>query len=287
LLEAQIDFSEEDFEVNSDEMRLITKDCTESVSNLLSTFAHGKVVRNGIRVTIIGKPNVGKSSLLNALLGEDRAIVTPIPGTTRDAIEETVDFEGIPVVLTDTAGLRDPDRADAVERLGMQRTTAAVAGAQMLLTVFDASEPLNTEDHCVLEAAAGSPQVIVLNKVDLRMCFDDSVLRDLTNGHSVVRVSAKDHTGLADLRRCVAAQATASPSPESCGAIIANVRHADALGKALHCLELACESIDERRPPELVAVDVQDAIDYIGAITGLITTDDVLDRVFSEFCIGK
>ncbi len=192
------------------------------------------------------------------------------------------------MVLTDTAGLRDPDHADPVERIGMQRTTSTVAEAQILLTVLDASRPLDGEDRSVLQAGGSVPQIIVLNKIDLPTCVSESDVHTVANGHPAVRVSAKQNIGLAELRRCVVTQAAAGGSArEDDGPVIANVRHADALTKAASSLQLARQSISERRSPELVAVDVQNAIDHIASITGTITSEDVLDRVFSEFCIGK
>ena len=285
LLEAQIDFSDEDFEVTPAELLNAVDICSSCVDHVISTYRHGKLIRDGIRVAIIGKPNVGKSSLLNALLGEERAIVTPIAGTTRDAIEEAADFDGIPVVLTDTAGLRQMEHADPVERMGMQRTSGAIAEAQLVLPVFDASAPLDAEDRAVLDAARGLPAVLVLNKVDLGTpVFDVAAFSD---GMPVVQVSAKQRIGLAELRRAVVSTATHGLTMEHTGPVLTNVRHYAALSHAAESLRLARQSIGEGRPADLVAVDVQDAIDHVGAITGVVTGDDVLDRIFSEFCIGK
>lgn len=167
LLEAQIDFSEEDFTLTPDDLRSVLDGCEATITRLMRTYAHGKRVRDGLRVAIVGKPNVGKSSLLNALLGEERAIVTPIPGTTRDSIEEVAHFDGLPVVLTDTAGLRDAEDADPVERVGMQRTAQKIAAAQLLLAVFDISRPLDAGDDPIRHAAVNRPSIVVLNKVDL------------------------------------------------------------------------------------------------------------------------
>ena len=335
LLEAQIDFSEEDFEVDSSQLSATLADCTSAVNRLLDTYRHGKLIRDGLRVAIIGKPNVGKSSLLNALLGEARAIVTPVAGTTRDSIDETADFDGLPVVLSDTAGLRSPDQADLVERLGMQRTTAKIAAADVVLTVLDASQSVDSDDRSVLEAAHGLPQIIVLNKIDLgpavgvgsagpsaegfgplagplavgSLCaaVSDKLLGPavgvgsagpsaegfgpqagpLANGHSVVRVSAKERIGLGDLRRAVVNEVTGRSTPDSDVPVLTNLRHHEALTKAVESLKLVGLSLSEGRPADLVAVDVQDAIDHIGTVTGSITTEEVLDRVFAEFCIGK
>ncbi len=286
-LEAQIDFSEEDFEVSGDALRASIDRCIVSTKDLLDTYRHGRVVRNGVRVSIIGKPNVGKSSLLNALLGEDRAIVTPIAGTTRDPIEETADFDGVPVVLSDTAGLRPDAEADTVERVGMQRTAAKIAASHIVLAVLDASVPLDGQDSAVLAAAEAILTVVVLNKIDLPRQVREDEVRRLANGHPVLRVSAKQHLGLSELRSSVIAQVDGSDLRETVAPILTNLRHVDALQKAEHSLQLARLSIIEARPPDLVAVDLQDAIDHVGAITGVITTEDVLDKVFADFCIGK
>jgi tRNA modification GTPase len=286
LLEAQIDFSEEDFEVDAGELVSTAEACLVSIKSLIDTYLHGKIVRDGLRVAIIGKPNVGKSSLLNALLGEERAIVTAIAGTTRDTLDETADFDGVPVVLSDTAGLRSAADADTVERLGMQRTAAKITEAQVLLPVLDASQPLDPQDHAVLQAAAGLPHVIVLNKIDLPNRIAAPAVREAANGHPVVAVSATQRTGLEDLRRHVLDQIVPGRHAED-APVLTNGRHVDALTKASVSLRLARQSLCARCPPDVVAVDVQDAIDHIGAITGAITSEDVLDRIFSEFCIGK
>ena len=286
LLEAQIDFSEEDFDVSIADLLATIDACLVPLENLLATYQHGKIMRDGVHVAIIGKPNVGKSSLLNAILGEERAIVTPIAGTTRDAIDEAVDFDGVPVVLSDTAGLRDAEEADTVERVGMQRTASRIAGAQLLLTVLDASQPLDGRDESVLHTHAGTAQVIVLNKTDLPQVTAEAEVRRVANGHPIVSVSAKQHTGLDDLRRVVLAHVAGGGAVPN-APVLTNLRHVDALTKARNSLWLARESIVTQRPPDLVAVDVQDAIDHIGTVTGVITSEDVLDRVFSEFCVGK
>ena len=285
FLEAQIDFSEEDFEVPPGALADSIDMCISIISSLINTYSHGKVIRDGVRVAIIGKPNVGKSSLLNALLGEERAIVTPIAGTTRDTIEETADFDGVPVVLTDTAGLRQMEHADPIERMGMQRTDGTIAESQLALAVLDASAPADAEDLAVLDAARRLPAVLVLNKIDVAShVFDAAAIADRL---PVVRVSATQHLGLAELRRTVVAAVTHGQPMEHTHPVVTNARHYAALTQAAASLDLARRSIAERQPPDLVAVDVQDAIDLVGSITGIVTGEDVLDRIFSEFCIGK
>jgi len=286
LLEAQIDFSEDDFTVAPDELGAAVERCETTIGQLLSTYAHGKRIREGLRVAIVGKPNVGKSSLLNALLGQDRAIVTPIPGTTRDSIEEAADFDGIPVVLTDTAGLRATAHADAIERLGMQRTTGKIAASQLLLAVFDASQALDAEDDAIRQAAAAAPSIVVLNKIDLGVSLPPADLEALAAAGPVVSVSATEPCGLDDLRAAVVARAGGDTIRDP-GPVLTNVRHYAALVKTSESLGMARHSIEEGQPPDLIAVDVQDALDHVGEITGIVTNEAVLDRIFSEFCIGK
>jgi len=285
LLEAQIDFSEEDFTVLPVELNNIIDKCITDIISMIRTYDHGKVVRDGIRIAIIGKPNVGKSSLLNALLGEERAIVTPIAGTTRDTIEEVADFEGIPVVLTDTAGLRQIERADPIERIGMQRTDGTIAGSQLLLAVVDAAAPIDADDLAVLEVARQRPAVLVLNKIDVSPpAFDVAALADSL---ATVAVSATQRRGLDDLRQTVVSAVTHGQPIDETHPAVTNARHHAALLQAEESLNLARRSIAADQPADLVAVDVQDAIDHVGSITGIVSNEDVLDRIFSEFCIGK
>jgi tRNA modification GTPase len=287
LLEADIDFSDEDFSIDPAETDRLAASCEEALTRLIDSYRHGKIVRDGIRVSIVGKPNVGKSSLLNALLGEDRAIVTPLPGTTRDSIDESVDFDGAPVLLSDTAGLRGESRADVVEQLGMQRTAAKLAAAECAVVVLDASRRLDADDHVVLEATKGVLRVIALNKIDLPASLSTEEANGAADGSPVLPISATEHLGLAELRHAVVTQAEDGRPLDSGVVVVTNLRHRDALEKGRGSLRLARGSIAEGRPADVVAVDVQDAVDRLGEITGTVTTEDVLDRVFSEFCVGK
>ncbi len=286
LLEVQIDFSDEEVNVTPQQLLMSVDTCSATIRDLVATFAHGIMLKEGVRVAIVGKPNVGKSSLLNALLGEERAIVTPLPGTTRDTIDAAADFGGLPVVLTDTAGLRECGRADAVERLGMERTSMKMAESQALLVVLDASCPLDNFDRAVMKAAEEIPHVLVLNKIDLPPCMDESAA-GVANGAEVVRVSARARTGLSTLRQALVKLVDNGDGHDHRAPALTNLRHRDALQKALHSLDLARASVGAGQPPDLVAVDVQDAIDHIASITGAISNEDVLDKVFSQFCIGK
>jgi tRNA modification GTPase len=286
LLEALIDFSEEDVVIPSAQIAGIAQDAGAAIESLLATYRHGSLVREGLRVALAGKPNVGKSSLLNALLGSDRAIVTEIAGTTRDTIEESADFHGIPVVLTDTAGLRDTGSVDPIERLGIHRAAAALRQAHVVVAVLDRSRALDEEDRSVLTSLQGSRFVVAANKIDLPPAWESEDL-ELPGGTPVVRVSAQQRLGLDPLRQAVVQLVEQNAAPPADAPVLTNARHQAALQRSREALRLACASIDAQQPADLVAVDAQAALDEIGSITGAITSEDVLDRIFQEFCIGK
>jgi tRNA modification GTPase len=268
LLEAQIDFSEEDFEVDRSALRTPLDTAATALQALIDSYRTGKLAREGLRVVIAGKPNVGKSSLLNALLNEERAIVTPVAGTTRDTIEEFVDFGGIPVLLTDTAGLRPLVEADPIERMGIERTSTKLTEAEVRLLVLDASGRFGEADEAVLDLPEHKAEVIVLNKTDLVRQIDARRVAALRRDRPLVEVSARTRQGLERLRQAVIELVEGGDSLDLSASVLTNLRHVDALSKALAALEKARQSIEEMRPPDLVAVDVQDAIEHIGALTG-------------------
>jgi tRNA modification GTPase len=278
-LELQIDFSDEEVEVDEAETLQALESVTGEVRSLLGTYRHGRLVREGIRVAIVGRPNVGKSSLLNALLGDDRAIVTPIPGTTRDVIEETAEFEGIAVVLSDTAGLREVP--DEVERMGVERAKRVAQAADVRLLVIDRSLPADVP----AQMFGVDHTIAVLNKIDLPSVWHESDVSELRAHCQVVEVSATKGLGLDALREAVLAIAGGQPVEGL--PTLSRARQRDALAKAHECLKAAVESLEQKTPVDLVAVDVQAALDHIGSVTGIVTSEEVLDLIFAEFCIGK
>ncbi len=284
-LEVQIDFSEEDVRVDQGQLVGDIESARERVVTLLDSYRRGKLARDGLRVTITGKPNVGKSSLLNALLREERAIVTAVPGTTRDVVEETADFGGVPVVLRDTAGLRDA--ADPVEEIGVRRARATIADADVVIALFDTSQPWEAEDDLVLQAVAARPVVIAFNKSDLTGLFGPEVLPPEIGGAPVLRLSARTGHGLDDLRAAVVGNDADIGDVVRDRPTVTLARHRDALAKVAGSLALALDGLRAGTAPDLVAVDLQNATDHIAEISGAITNEDVLDRIFSEFCIGK
>jgi tRNA modification GTPase len=287
-VEAFIDFPEEDIPERTQaelaqEMMILIQD----LAALSATFTQGKVYREGLRTAIIGKPNVGKSSLLNLLSGTERAIVTAVPGTTRDVLEETVVINGIPLVVWDTAGLRHA--TDEVERIGVERARAGIREAELILALFDGSRPLDAEDEIVCTEVAGKRVIPILNKVDLPavVCPED-LEKCLPTGFPV-SLSARQGTGLEELGAKIQEVALGASSIELQreGVIVSRVRHRDALVKAEQSLKQAKVSLQNGSPLDLIAVDLRAALDHIGEITGHVSSEDILDRVFREFCIGK
>lgn len=289
-IEAFIDFPEEDIpERNQIEMQRDIATLITEMTALGATFAQGKVYREGMRTAIIGKPNVGKSSLLNLLAGTERAIVTAVPGTTRDILEETVMVRDMPLVVWDTAGLRHP--TDEVERLGVERARAGVQGAELVLAVFDASRPFDEEDQTVCDEIASKPVIAVLNKVDLPIALNQADVQARLPAGPLVYLSAQYGTGLTHLEeriQAVVGGTGLTPGQEQTErGTISRVRHRDALVKAEHSLRQVSASLQAALPLDIVAVDLHAALDHLGEITGHVSSEDILDRVFREFCIGK
>jgi tRNA modification GTPase len=266
LLEAGIDFAEDDVSVAADDeiVRRLAP-VVEGVSRLADSFAWGKVVHDGLTLAIVGRPNVGKSSLFNRLLDQDRAIVTEIPGTTRDVVSETASIEGVPVKLFDTAGIRAGE--DMVEKLGIERSYQAMADADLTLVVVDLSVPLEAADRELMDKG-----LVVGNKCDLPR---------VAEAPGALPVSALTGQGIAELRRRV----IGSRAPEQETGFITSLRHEQRLREALDSLERARAALGV--PHEMLLVDLYSALQALDAITGATTADDILNRIFSTFCIGK
>jgi tRNA modification GTPase len=288
-VEAGIDFVEEDLSfVGREELVFSLQQTLDEIQTMIATADQGRVLREGARVVIVGRPNVGKSSLLNSLLRENRAIVTDVPGTTRDVIEESVVWDGLMVTLVDTAGLRET--ADVVEQEGIKRTKSAQEHSDLVLHVLDATG-LNEES---LNAFASLPvdrqSLVLLNKSDLVdlswLNRVSGVVRERT-GCTVLSLSARTGAGLEELKKSIRSHLSQTSLESTHGVIVTNVRHRFALEHAAASVREALDSTRRAIEPEFVAVDLRGAADALGEITGAITTDDILDRVFSEFCIGK
>ncbi len=283
LVEADLDFGEEVPELDYQGLLPALQSIGRQIAALGESYGQGRVLREGLQVVLAGRPNVGKSSLLNQLLQTERALVTAIPGTTRDVIAEQLVINGLPVCLMDTAGLRQAE--DTVEVLGVARTRQHLARADLVLYLIDASEAWQPEDTVQLESLQGQKILLVLNKCDLPMVLSKD---DLTARwpHQVVVLSALTGAGIPELRQAIfqaAMHQTLLPS----GQIVTQARHYHHLAQCRDCLSQAQAQIAAGAPPELIALDLRAAAQELGAILGLEIGEEVLDRIFSQFCLGK
>lgn len=293
-LEAELDFPEEDevAEGLTDTFILEKLGCAEEmIKSLLATYEEGVALREGVRTVILGRPNVGKSSLLNQLLKEERAIVTPLPGTTRDVIEEVVNIRGLPVRLMDTAGLRET--TDHVESIGVEKARERVESAGLVLFVVDSTSTDLSEDKMFLECADYKKTILVANKADLAGEVDKSRLEEEFEGYRIALISALDGTGTEELKDAIYEEAvghghgTGSSGAMPPGGLVVSARHRNSLVKALDGLARVRDAFSCGLGREFVATDLRWSLDRLGEITGETTTEDILERIFSDFCIGK
>jgi tRNA modification GTPase len=285
-IEVSIDFPEEELDfMDLTTMKQTAQDVLDDLNGLIATASDGKLLREGINIAILGKPNVGKSSLLNTLLQEDRAIVTEIPGTTRDTIEEPLNLRGIPLKLIDTAGIHQT--TNVVEQQGVARSKAYFDRADLLLMVFDASQPLTAEDRELLDAAKDRQSILILNKIDLPVIMTPADLHTCAPQRPIVQTSLLYVKGIEDLKSAVLQEVLEGDVILGDSPIVTNLRHHDALRRAGLALGHAIESFTQEMPLDLVAVDLRSSLDCLGEIVGKTTTEDILGRIFSQFCIGK
>lgn len=283
-VEAALDFPEEAQELAPDALKQALAGPLHLLSEFCDTYREGRLLKEGLVVVIAGRPNVGKSSLLNRLLAAERAIVTEFPGTTRDVIEEAVNFQGIPVRLTDTAGLRAA-AGDRVEELGIARTRERLMAADVILYMVDGNQPVHEEDRRTLQEKGGRPGLTVINKIDLPQRVPEQELKQVT-AWPLVRISALTSQGLDDLRQAIVDLALAGGVRHE-GEIITQTRHHQHLTAGLRYLVKGQSLLGLKTPWELVAEELRAAIHELGEITGEEVGEDILDRIFSQFCIGK
>jgi tRNA modification GTPase len=283
-VEAAIDFPEEEIELlRRQELIAKIRALAHQIHVISATYDWGKLFREGARVCICGRPNVGKSSLLNALLGEDRAIVTPIAGTTRDVIEESISLDGLPAVLWDTAGIRESD--DRIERIGVDLSRQHVSRADAVLVVLDGSEPLATDDELLLAGIPSKKTLVAVNKADLPQRLEVDVVLRWVGSSDVRSISAKTGEGIAELKKCL--RGLLLDREIEAPVVITNLRHRSALQRSESSLARAAVSLGESYAPEFVAMDLNEARVGLEEITGIIQNDDILERIFNNFCIGK
>ena len=283
-LESALEFVEDDLPAD------ITQNIAERLSNLrqeleefANTFRRGRLLKEGLRVTLIGRPNVGKSSIFNSLLKLDRAIVTDIPGTTRDTINEVININGVPVLISDTAGIREA--GDEVERLGVERTRKAIVDADVVVVVLDGSQPISLEDEEIIAEAKNHRHFFVVNKSNLPQVS----LKDMTafaNGASVLNISAKNGEGINSFKQAIIEPFSIHDSLET-DFVITNARHYDLLRRTSSSLQESENLLRKRVSEEIILVGLYNALRFLGEITGETTSEDVLTEIFSTFCIGK
>jgi tRNA modification GTPase len=281
-LEAGIDFAEDDVDVPAN--RPIAQKLREQRDELVrlrDTFEYGTLLVKGLRLTILGKPNVGKSSVFNRLVSADRAIVTDVPGTTRDVLTETISLDGVPLCFVDTAGVRTT--RDPVESIGVTKTFEALAETDLALIVLDGSRPLDENDQKVLEKASSVPHLIVINKADLDQVVDAGLL----NGATRVSVSAKTGVGFEEFLNSLKAFILSRKTDLSDDLVLTNARQCEAVTNAVVALSEADNALGNSVPHEMVLLDLYRALSALDELTGDVVTDDILGRIFSTFCVGK
>lgn len=286
-LESSLEFVEDDLPaVAAEEIIQSLEKLQQDLARLRNTFSAGRLLRDGIRVALVGRPNVGKSSLFNGLVGHGRAIVTATPGTTRDTLTESIDIDGVPVQLTDTAGIRNS--TDEIESIGVARARREAADADLLVVVIDGAEALRDEDRSVLAEVSESRHIVALNKSDLptfsTTTFDEYDDDGICAG--CINVSALSATGLESLRAAIL-QPFANGRAQTEGLLITNARHHDLLERAIGAITSSQQLLHERASEEMVLVGLHNALRYLGEITGETTTEEILGQIFSTFCIGK
>ena len=289
LFELELDFSQEGIEITDKKIALEKLSSIKTkIESLIATYSSGKRIREGVKVAVVGKPNAGKSSLMNILLEEERAIVSHIPGTTRDTIEETIIIDGMEFVFTDTAGLRES--GDVIEQEGIKRTSAKVQNSDIVCLVVDSSEPIASSDlemynkvQSILPQSA--LKIYIYNKNDIKSPkFDKSAQKIKFKN---VSISCKNGDGIDKLKKMLKDSALPQFDSTESSVVINNIRHKNALENALNGITISMESLKNGMSDEFIAVDLRRAVDYLGEIIGITTPDDILNNIFSKFCIGK
>lgn len=285
-MQVTIDYPDEDLEdITVSDIRNVARKCKERVDKLLATADSGKILRDGIKTAIVGKPNVGKSSLLNSLAREERAIVTDIAGTTRDVIEEYINLNGIPIILVDTAGIRKTD--DTVEKIGVEKSRKSIEAADLVIVMIDGSSFFDDGDVEVLHATRHKKRIILINKTDLGQSKYVEAVKAKAMGSIVLEVSAKTGMGLEELSEEIRKVYNLGEIAKSNSAVITNMRHKTALIKAGEALQRVVEAIDMNMPSDIASIDINIAIDALGEITGETVSDDIVTAIFHSFCVGK
>lgn len=285
-VDVSIDYPEYDVEdVTSIQISSMLDSVQNKLEILEKSFDNGKLIKEGIKTAIIGKPNAGKSSLLNAILKEDRAIVTEYEGTTRDTIEEFVNIEGVPLKLIDTAGIRDAK--DEVEKIGIKKSKEIANDADLVIAIFDSSKELTVEDEEILSIIKNKKSIILLNKADLNSVLteNDAKFKEITE--NVIKISALNGVGLEKLYNLISKMFSLEEINVDNDVIVTNLRHKNLISKAIENVKKAKNTVQENMPIDIIAIFIKDILEDLGNITGEVVTDDIINEIFSKFCLGK
>ena len=285
-VDVSIDYPEYDVEdVTNTEILSMLNSVQLKLKNLEKSFDNGKLIKEGIKTAIIGKPNAGKSSLLNAILKEDRAIVTEYEGTTRDTIEEFVNIEGRPLKLIDTAGIRDAK--DEVEKIGIEKSKEIANTADLIIAIFDSSKQLTDEDYKILDLIRNKNSIILLNKADLKSVLNenDNIFKDITK--NIIKISALNGEGIEKLYSIISKMFSLDEINLDNDIIITNLRHKNLISKAIENVKKARDTVNNNMPIYIIAIFIKDILENLGNITGEFVTEDIINEIFSKFCLGK
>ncbi|WP_346885092.1 tRNA uridine-5-carboxymethylaminomethyl(34) synthesis GTPase MnmE [Clostridium sp. UBA4395] len=283
-IEATVDYPEDDLEEVTSEMAIRDLDIIKKeIKGFIETAEEGKILREGLSTVIVGKPNVGKSSLLNALTKENRAIVTDIPGTTRDVIEEYINISGIPIKIIDTAGIRETD--DVVEKIGVERSRAKINDADLIILILDSSNELTEEDKEIINHISNKKYMILLNKSDLNSKITQKDLENI-NCTNIYNISAKTGEGIDEVRTAIKDMFFKGEISTN-NVIITNTRHKEALLRAYECIESAINTLNYTFAIDLASIDIRNAWTFLGEITGDSLEENIIDKIFKDFCLGK
>ncbi len=285
-VDVSIDYPEYDVEdVTNSQISSMLDSVQNKLEILEKSFDNGKLIKEGIKTAIIGKPNAGKSSLLNAILKEDRAIVTEYEGTTRDTIEEFVNIEGVPLKLIDTAGIRDAK--DEVEKIGIKKSKEIANDADLVIAIFDSSKELTVEDEEILNIIKNKKSIILLNKADLNSVLteNDAKFKEITE--NVIKISALNGVGLEKLYNLISKMFSLEEINVDNDVIVTNLRHKNLISKAIENVKKAKNTVQENMPIDIIAIFIKDILEDLGNITGEVVTDDIINEIFSKFCLGK
>ena len=285
-IEANIDYPEYDIEEVSNKATIEKlTDIENDLEKLSKTFENGKIIKNGIKLAIIGSPNAGKSSLLNAILKEERAIVTDIAGTTRDIIEEQITIEGIPFKIVDTAGIRDAE--NKIEQIGIEKSKKAAMDSDVILAVFDNTKELNNEDKEILKLLETKKSIIVLNKIDLQENNLEDCIEIKQTNRKVIKVSIKEEKGLDLLYKELIDMFNLNEINSDNELMITNIRHQQLINKAIESTRMALKDFKSNMPIDIISINIKQILEHLGEITGDNVSEDIIKSIFAKFCLGK